>query len=205
MSTNSTPAKIGGSFTRHAITGGGIAGIINAQDDIVQLVSLIVTVIGLAWSIWEKIHRPQDGIPASRLLIATALLPALLLGSGCSLVQRRTLDPAGAYQSNTLLWQADSVIIELADLADQVTAMADRNPEFVASRPDVAAFVDRLRREQDGTPSQDEVLTNLIQARDRYAASPTAADDLRTSLNAARALLNQARLIIPVLTKNSGN
>lgn len=44
--------------TRHALTGGGVAGIVSAHDDLLQFVSVVITGVGLVWSILEKIRRP---------------------------------------------------------------------------------------------------------------------------------------------------
>lgn len=52
-----------GAVTRHALTGGGVAGVVASHDQIVQAASLAVTVLGLIWSIIEKIRRPASPPP----------------------------------------------------------------------------------------------------------------------------------------------
>ena len=58
-----TTNQIAGSLARHTLTAGGAAGLVAAQDDLVRLASLVVTVIGLIWSIVEKLRRPAAATP----------------------------------------------------------------------------------------------------------------------------------------------
>lgn len=54
-----TTASIAGSITRHAMTAGGVAGVATAPDLAIQILSLLITLAGLVWSIVEKLRRPS--------------------------------------------------------------------------------------------------------------------------------------------------
>lgn len=62
---NSTTNAIAGSVTRHTLTGVGVAGMLESKNEIVQILSLLVTIIGLVLSIWEKKQRPPAPVAAT--------------------------------------------------------------------------------------------------------------------------------------------
>lgn len=81
---NNTNA-IAGSLTRHTLTAGGVAGLVSAQDDLLRLLSLIITTIGLVWSIYEKIRRPQAPPPGGNGAATLLLLAGSALAwTGCA-------------------------------------------------------------------------------------------------------------------------
>lgn len=81
---NETTNSIAGSLTRHTLTGGGIAGLLSAQDDLLKLLSLLLTALGLAWSVWEKISRKKEsgGGNALNLFLLSAF--CFLFLNGCA-------------------------------------------------------------------------------------------------------------------------
>lgn len=190
--TNTT--NIAGSLTRHTMTAGGVAGLVGAQDDILRLVSLLVTIIGLFWSIWEKVSRKGGGTAATMFL-------GFLLLSGATGCATRDLDPIGPYQKNAMLWTTDGVIVEVRDAYGVLLNLADRNPDVVANSAQLQQVVTRIRAELDGEYQPDEILPNLVKARDAYASRPAAdtATALEDKLSIARVLLDQARDLIPAL------
>jgi hypothetical protein len=196
---NSTTNAVAGSVTRHTMTAGGVAGLVSAQDDIIRLLSLLITVIGLGWSIWEKLTAKRaGGGDAAGLFLVAGMSVAMGLLVGCT---ARTLDAAGPYRGDAILYHADGVIIELASTYQTIAGLAARNPDVVANSAALTTLVSRVERELDGDPQPDEVLTQLIAARDAYAgrATPENASALQGQLSAARALLEHVRTLLPAL------
>jgi hypothetical protein len=196
MPTNNTP-HVAGSSTAIAT---GATGVFAFQDDLLRLLSLILTAAGLAWSIWTQIRNSRGGRSggaANLWLAACLLLPALGM-VGCA---SRTLDAAGPYRGDALLWHADGVIIELASTYQVIIGLADRNPDVVANSAALQRLVAQIEGELDGTPRPQELLTQLISARDAYASRPIPdhAGALQGQLSTARAMLEHARTLLPAL------
>jgi len=199
MNPTNTPAAITGSVVRHGLTGAGISGLVASSDDIVKLVSLALTALGLGWSIWEKISTRKGAGPA---VLFFCLSAGILGTTGCGIFTgQRTLDPAGPYQGDAILWAADGLIIEVRDAYGTVQNLAARNPDVVANSAALSQLVQRVERELDGRYEPDELLPNLVKYRDAYAAIPveTNATPLQAQVSIARVLLDQTRTLIPAL------
>lgn len=200
MNSTNTPAIVG-SVTRHAITGAGISGLVASSDDVIKLVSLLLTALGLGWSIWEKMTRKGGG-PAARLFLAGGLVAAMGLLAGCgTLFSSRTLDPAGPYHGDTILSGADDLIIKTREAYGSVLNLAARNPGVVTNSAAISNVVHRIGLELDGQFEPDELLGNLVKARDAYAAAPVAtnATALQATMSLGNLFLTQARDLIPAL------
>jgi hypothetical protein len=198
---NSTTNAVTGSLTRHTMTAGGVAGLISAQDDIIRLLSLVITVIGLGWSIWEKLTAKRVGSgggDAAGLFCVAGVSAAMVLLGGC---QSRPLDPAGPYRGDAVLYHADGVIIQVAEVYQTFAGLAARNPGVVANSATIRGLVEWVERELDGEPRPDELLAQMIAARDAYAAAPTAenATKLQGALSKGRAMLEHVRTLLPAL------
>lgn len=81
---NGNTNSIAGAVARHGLTAGGVAGLVNAQDDILKFVSLLVTVIGLGWSIYEKLTRKPSGNPTNGVNLIPFAAGLLALCIGCA-------------------------------------------------------------------------------------------------------------------------
>ena len=193
---NANASAVAGSVTRHVMTGGGVGGLLASSDQIIQAVSLALTLIGLIWGIIDKIKGKTPNVQS---LLLTAGLAGSLAFTGCA---ARGLDPAGPYRGDATLANADVVIIHVFDAFTAIQSLAARNPDVVTQSAALSALVDRANRELDGDPQPDEILANLIGARDAYLqrATPDNATALQTHLSAARALLDFARSMLPALT-----
>jgi hypothetical protein len=95
---NTTTNSIAGSLTRHTLTAGGVAGLATTQDDLIKLLSLLVTVIGLVWSIWEKISRKGRGSSGEG---SNAGVNLLLCGLGAGLLLAGCGTPGSSVGVNT--------------------------------------------------------------------------------------------------------
>jgi hypothetical protein len=190
-------------ITQGAGMGGGVATLVSAQDDIIKLVGLIVAIISLGWSIYERFANRKGAGPAVDLFLVCTLSAALgLLAVGCGIFSGpRTLDPAGPYQGDAILWAADGLIVEVRDAYGTVQNLAARNPDVVAHSAALSQLLLRVERELDGRYEPDEVLPNLVKYRDAYAAIPveTNAAPLQAQVSIARVLLDQTRDLIPAL------
>lgn len=82
--TNSSPvAPIASALARHTLTGGGVATAAVSHDDIMQLVGVLSTLAGLAWSIYEKVRAARAARERQAVLTAAGLL-CILVMSGCA-------------------------------------------------------------------------------------------------------------------------
>lgn len=129
------------------------------------------------------------------------LLTPFFMASQCT--SQRTLDPEGAYAGDRLLFEFDGVIVETTKTFQEVVALADRNAAFVASKPDLAEKVAKIRAEVDGVPVATETLVRLHTARDAYLAArdTVSAGNLRREIATAQTLLETARAVLPLFVQ----
>lgn len=137
-------------------------------------------------------------------LLAVLLCAGLCLTAvtpGCA--GNRQLDPAGSYQGDRLLWEADGAILEVSKTYDSIESLAARNPGPFTSNAKLRDLLAKVKKERDGTPRPDEILTQLFGARDAYKASKTAANAsaLQSSLIVARSFLDQARVLVEAIPR----
>lgn len=64
MNENTTNS-VAGAVSRHVAGGAGVGLAVSAQDDLLQLAGLLVTVASLAWSIYEKLRAGRSLPPAT--------------------------------------------------------------------------------------------------------------------------------------------
>lgn len=131
------------------------------------------------------------------VFLAVLACAPLFVASTCN----RELDPAGPYAGDTLLFELDGVIDQTTETFDEVIAWADRNAEYVASKPDVAEKVAKIRAELDGVALPHETLTRLHLTRDAYLAAKTATnrEAARSAIVTARTALETARQLLTLL------
>ncbi len=136
-------------------------------------------------------------------LLAVLLFAGLCISTAPGCAGKRQLDPAGVYQGDNLLWEADGAILEVNKACDDIQALAVRNPGPFASNAKLKDLLAKVKKERDGTPRPDELLTQLFAARDAYKASKTAgnATVLQNSLSVARSFLDQARLLVEAIPR----
>jgi hypothetical protein len=132
-------------------------------------------------------------------LLFMLLVPLPFFSTGCT--TSRQLDPSGVYAGDQLLWQADQLIVDVDTTLTEIESLAARNPEVFSSNPKLKSLLEKVKAERDGTPKDNEVLTNLIRIRDAYAVSKSAenATTLQKSFVVARAFLTEVRSLL--LTK----
>jgi len=132
-----------------------------------------------------------------RFLPLIALL-AVFAVSPIACTSQQTLDPAGAYAGDYVLWTADTIIVDVSDLCDTVKGIAQRNPAVFAASPSLTALLARVEKEKDGNWQSDEVLAQLLAARDAYKAfgGAQAAATLQDKVKLARAFLAEARPLL---------
>jgi hypothetical protein len=115
---------------------------------------------------------------ASTLLI----LPAFVACSpGC---KSRELAPAGVYQGDKTLYNADKVISESYDVMTAFLRYEVQNREVLRSTPEVSKAADNIR------DNAQRWTKSAVALRDAYASNPTS--DNKNKLNQAIAILRQA-------------
>lgn len=190
---NENTNSIAGSLTRHTLTAGGVAGLVNAQDDLLKLASLILTAIGLAWSIWEKISRNRQTSPTSPTAPDVLPLP-LLLGlcvplcfAGC-----RGLDPAGVYAGDQFLHASELTIVTSYDVTRQFLKWEKANRVALERWPEIRRTADLLRTEYPAWH------TAAVALHDVYKGDPSTANRSRfeTALAMLQSALNQAAAML---------
>lgn len=100
---------------------------------------------------------------------------------GC---KSRNLDPAGVYQSDKTLYNADKTIVEAYDVMDAFVRFEYNNRQALASTPEVSKAADEIRR------NAQKWVKSAIGLRDAYAGSPT--PENRSKLDDAIRVLRQA-------------
>lgn len=131
--------------------------------------------------------------------LAILALPLALILAGCPSTSR-TLDPAGPYAGDRLLYELDGVIVEATQTFSDVIAWADRNAAYVAAHDNIAEQVAKVRAELDGVPHPTETLTRLHTLRDAYKASKATPTEVNDAMATARVFLETARLLLTVQT-----
>jgi hypothetical protein len=129
-----------------------------------------------------------------------------LVAGGC-VSKEVSLDPAGPYQGDAVLWTADKVIVQVDDMITLVNEFALRNPA-VAQRGDMKAAIERINKLRDGVVERNangtikdfEVLAILIVARDAYAVARDQlhATEVQTKADVALLMLEQVRQLLPL-------
>lgn len=120
---NNTTNSVAGSITRHVMTGGGIAGVMSSQDQIIQAVSALITLLGIIWGIVEKVRRPRtnqeppsDGRASLWLFLLFSVSAFSFLGAGCSAISgTRKPDGTLTITSHRLLWSSEAIDFSVAD------------------------------------------------------------------------------------------
>lgn len=103
-----------------------------------------------------------------------------LATTGC----RGTLDPAGEYRGDKILYTADKTITEAYDAMHAFVKFEFQNRAALARNPEIKESADAIRS------NAETWIGTAIAMRDAYAGSPTA--DGRAQLEQALAVLRQA-------------
>lgn len=181
---NDSTNSVAGSLARHTMTAGGAATLVSSQNEIIQAISLLITLLGLIWSIVEKFKRQppppssSSSSSSSNLVLALCLIP-LLSFTAC-----RSLAPGGPYQGDAYLYHAELTITTSYDVIKTFVKWEQANREVLAKWPEVRTVADALRKD---APDWFRTAHAL---RDAYASDPT--DPNRTNLEAILALLRSA-------------
>ncbi len=112
--------------------------------------------------IW-KLDKQEKINMKTKLTIHTLLLSLIFISCspGC-----RHLDPEGVYKGDTLLWSADSLIVDSYNNVDDFLKWELKNRDtFKVSNLEVIHFADKLRKEYPKYQSA------AIAARDIYASN----------------------------------
>lgn len=120
----------------------------------------------------------------------TALI-FLILFAGC--VTDRALDPAGAYGGDLALYNFDGVLLNFADITEQLLAVADRNPVAVAESETISKFVREIRENRSDT------IRRAKGARDLYLATKGIQGDLLSSQALMEIAIEYARSYLVAL------
>lgn len=131
-----------------------------------------------------RVHNPQtECCQTMKTRLAPLLLIALFLtGTGMTC---RKLDPAGVYQGNQFLFEADMAITTSYDVVHTFVKWELENRQVLAVKwPEIGKAAVRLRKNYKGWH------TSALALRDAYEASPT--DENRNNLAASITLLRQA-------------
>ena len=120
----------------------------------------------------------------------TAFILSILL-AGC--VTDRALDPAGAYGGDLALYNFDGVLLNFADITEQLLAVADRNPVAVAESETISKFVREIRKDRSDT------IRKAKGARDLYFATKGIQGDLLSSQALMEIAIEYARSYLVAL------
>jgi hypothetical protein len=110
--------------------------------------------------------------------ITTFILSIFL--AGC--VTDRALDPAGAYGGDLALYNFDGVLLDFAEITENLLAVADRNPVAVAESENISKFVNEIRENRLDT------IRRAKGARNLYIATK----GIRGDLSSSQALMEMA-------------
>jgi hypothetical protein len=118
-------------------------------------------------------------------ILAIVALVAFAPTQGC---KSRALDPAGVYQSDQTLYNADKVISESYDVMHSFVKFEYQNREALQGTPEVTKAADHVRN------NAQQWIRSAIALRDVYATTPTAenGDKLNTAIRILREAINQA-------------
>lgn len=122
---------------------------------------------------------PSTMKPGFALLASVLLLASILLGPGCA-----SLDPAGPYQGDKVLFEADQAIGTAYGLLDAFVAWEHANRAALAGVPEIRKAADRIRA---GAPGW---IDSAIRLRDAYKLNPSGEN--REALASALRVLRQA-------------
>lgn len=142
-----------------------------------------------------------------RCAAATALVlmvfGMVIVNAGCATASKsRSLDPAGAYASDTLLYDLDGLTLQIAKTCDDVAAWAARNPAFVSAHADAQKIVARCAAEVDAINDPSETLRRLFAVREAYVLAKSApnAEAVRREIGLAKTFLATARGLLAATT-----
>lgn len=117
---------------------------------------------------------------ATKIMLCVALVAACFSETGCS----TKIDPAGVYQGDKTLYNADKAISESYDVMTAFLRYELSNREALRSTPEVGKAADNIR------DNAQRWIKSAVALRDAYATSPTGAN--KSKLNQAIAVLRQA-------------
>ena len=120
------------------------------------------------------------------LFTSTAMIFALLLAGlvACGPTGCGTLNPAGAYAGDKVLYDADAGIATSYDLLHTFVKWEYDNRAALAGTPEIKGYADSVRRQAP------QWFASAIALRDAYHAAPNGGT--RTALQSALAVLRQA-------------
>lgn len=113
--------------------------------------------------------------------IAGAFIATSMTVAGC---KSRNLDPAGVYQSDKVLYNADKTITESYEVMHSFVKFEYDNRAALATTPEVGKAAEEIRR------NAQKWIRSAIGLRDAYAGSPT--PENRSKLDDAIRILRQA-------------
>lgn len=116
----------------------------------------------------------------TRLMLCLALVVVGFTESGCS----RKLDPAGAYQGDKTLYNADKVISESYDVMSSFLKYEYSNRAALQATPEIGKAADNIR------DNAQRWIKSAVALRDSYATNPTSEN--RSKLDQAVSVLRQA-------------
>lgn len=119
------------------------------------------------------------------ILIAAVAFAVALPQTGCT---TKKLDPAGVYQSDKALYDADKTITDAYDVMHTFVLFEYQNREALATKPDVRKAADSIRL------NAQKWIKSAIALRDKYANAPNP-ENRSALLDAVRVLreaVNQA-------------
>jgi hypothetical protein len=151
------------------------AGFWEFREDVLAAVGLG----GLAFlrSALGKSEGQSEGQSGGRLLGVMGVMGVMLCGCG-------TLDPAGAYKGDKVLYDADTTIASSYEVINSFLLWEHNNRVALGSMPEVTAYADTLRKQSP------RWFNSAIVLRDTYANVPN--DGTRDALTSAIAVLRQA-------------
>lgn len=166
---------------------GLLTGIIGWAVDLTvkQLIILLAVSVAKDVLLYLKDHKVEDALEddpstkpgAGPVALLALLLPLLFVGCG-------TLDPAGAYKGDKVLYVADQTIVGAYDALHAFVKWEFQNRDELSDDTEVTEAADAVRL------GAKRWISSAIALRDVYAAQPTAEN--RDRLNAAIAVLKQA-------------
>lgn len=114
-------------------------------------------------------------------IVGAAFIAGVFAIQGC---KSRNLDPAGVYQSDKVLYDADKTIVESYEVLHAFVKFEHDNRVALAGSPEVTKAADKVRE------NAQQWVRSAINLRDAYAKSPT--PENRSKLDDAIRILRQA-------------
>lgn len=129
----------------------------------------------------KSFRTPQSALRT--FFAVLCLLSSALWFAGCG-----TLDPAGPYKGDEVLYKADMTITTAYDALHGFVSWEYQNRAALASKPEIKKAADNVR------VNARQWIDSAIALREAYAANPTNEnrDALQKTLGIIRAALNEA-------------